>query len=108
MPGLPSFERSVIAAWFAWITSRPPPPPPNPPPPGPKAPVEASASCGASVTVRSVPMLESGLSAFSCAWSSPRESDEIVITSATPIASPSSVRIVRLLRRMSSLRRYER
>ncbi len=41
VPGLPSFERSVIAAWFAWITSRPPPPPPGPtnppPPPNPEA-----------------------------------------------------------------------
>ena len=53
-------------------------------------------------------MLESGSSAVACAWSSPRERDEIVITSATPIASPSSVRIVLLLRRTSSLRRYER
>ena len=56
-------------------------------------------AAGASVTVRSVPMLESGSSAVFCAWSSPRESDEIAITSATPIASPSSVRIVRPLRR---------
>ena len=53
-------------------------------------------------------MLESGFSAFACALSSPSESAEIVITSATPIASPSSVRIVLLLRRKSSLRRYER
>ena len=67
-----------------------------------------SACCGASVTVRSVPMLESGLSAVFCARSRPRESDEIAITSATPIESPSTVRIVRLLRRRSSLRRYER
>ena len=28
-PGLPSFERSVITDWFAWITSRPPPPKPT-------------------------------------------------------------------------------
>ena len=36
VPGLPSFERSVIADWFAWISWRAasnPPPPPKPPPP---------------------------------------------------------------------------
>ena len=32
-PGLPSFERSVITDWLAWITSRPPPKPPPPKPP---------------------------------------------------------------------------
>ena len=69
---------------------------------GPTPPVSC---CGESVTVRSVPMLESGSSAVFCAWSSPRESAEIAITSATPIARPSSVRIVRPLRRSSSLRR---
>lgn len=54
-PGLPRCERSLIAAWFAWTTSRPPPPPPGPKPPPP--------AYGWSVTVRSVPMLESGSSA---------------------------------------------
>jgi hypothetical protein len=96
-PALPSFERSVSTEAFAWITWPPPPPPGPPPKPPPSV-------CGASVTVRSVPIEESGFSACFCAWSTPRESDEITITSATPIASPSSVRIVRLLRRRSSLR----
>ena len=63
---------------------------------------------GASVTVRSVPMLESGFSAFCWALSRPWVSDEITITSATPMASPEAVRIVRLFLRTSSLRRYER
>ena len=53
-------------------------------------------------------MLESGFSALACASSSPSDSAEIVITSATPIASPSSVMIVLPLRLKSSLRRYER
>ena len=53
-------------------------------------------------------MLESGFSAVFCAWSRPRESAEIAITRPTPIASPSTVRIVLPLRRISSLRRYAR
>ncbi len=120
MPGFPSFDRSVIADAFAWTSSRSappkPPPPPNPPPPPwvlpapppPNAPPEVSCACGASVIVRSVPMLESGSSAVFWAWSRPRVSDEITITSATPIERPATVRIVRPFRRMSSLRRYER
>ena len=50
-------------------------------------------------------MLESGFRAFACASSSPRERDDTAITSETPTARPSTVRIVRLLRRTSSLRR---
>ena len=106
-PGLPSFDRSVRTDWFAWITWRSAPPPPKPPPPGPANP-PCCCCCGESVTVRSVPMLESGFSAVFCAWSSPRESETIAITRPTPTASPSTVRIVRALRRSSSLRRYER
>ncbi len=102
VPGLPSFERSVITDWFAWITSRPPPP--KPPPPKPPCPPAWPCS-GASVTVRSVPMLASGSSAFACARSSPRERADTAITSETPTASPRTVRIVRLFRRTSSLRR---
>src|SRR5215831_7434252 len=40
VPGLPSFERSVTADWFASSSWRPPPPPP----PGPKPPT--SCCCG--------------------------------------------------------------
>ena len=79
----------------------------SPPPPGPAKP-PACCCCGESVTVRSVPMLDSGFSAVFCAWSSPRESETIAMTRPTPTASPSTVRIVRALRRSSSLRRYER
>ena len=68
-PGLPSFERSVITELFAWISS-PPPPPPKPP----------VSVCAARVTVRSVPIVESGSSAVFWAWSRPRERPEIAIT----------------------------
>jgi hypothetical protein len=64
--------------------------------------------CGESVTVRSVPMLESGSRAVFCARSSPRVSDEMTMTRATPIERPATVRMVRPFLRMSSLRRYER
>ena len=81
-PALPSLERSVIADGSPEHLA---------------AAAEAAAAgaaaagvscCGESVTVRSVPMLESGSSASACARSSPRESAEIVITSATPTARP--------------------
>ena len=99
VPGLPSFERSVITDWFACSRSRLPPPPP-----GPKPPPESC--CGCSVTVRSVPMPASGLSVLRCARSRPLDRLVIATTSATPSPSPSSVRIVRVRRRTSSLRRY--
>jgi hypothetical protein len=41
-----------------------------------------------------------------CAWSSPRVSALTATTSATPTARPRTVRIVRPLRRSSSLRSY--
>ena len=50
-------------------------------------------------------MLESGSSAFAWASSRPFDSEETTITSETPTASPSTVRIVLLFRRSSSLRR---
>ena len=98
-PGLPSFDRSVRTERLESTSSRLPPNPPGPPP---------VSVWAARVTVRSVPMLESGFSAVFCAWSRPRESAEIAITSATPIERPSMVRIVLLLRRRSSLLRYPR
>jgi len=52
-----------------------------------------------------VPMVESGSSAVFWAWSRPCERAEIAITSPTPSASPSTVRIVRARLRSSSLRR---
>ena len=61
--------------------------------------------CGESVTVRSVPIPESGSSVFFCARSSPCDRLAIEITSATPRPSPSSVTIVRARRRTSSFRR---
>jgi hypothetical protein len=83
-------ERSVTADWFASITCLPLSKPP--------------VCDGASVTVRSVPMLDSGLSAVFCARSRPRDRAAMAITSATPIANPSIVRIVRPLRLTNSLR----
>ncbi len=80
-PGLPSFERSVRTERLLWKTS-PPPRPKGPPPP--------VSCCAERVTLRSVPMLASGSSAFFCARSSPRVSAEMTTTSATPIARPSS------------------
>ena len=82
-PGLPSFERSVITELFAARRSRESPPPPEPPPNGPP-PKPLLFVCAARVTVRSVPMPESGSSAFFCALSSPCEIAEIATTSATP------------------------
>jgi len=94
VPALPSFERSVSTDWLLAMTS------PNPPGPG---------DCWAArVTVRSVPMLPSGSSAFFWAPSRPRESAEMAMTRAIPSASPRTVRVVRPLRRRSSLRRYRR
>ncbi len=100
-PGLPSFERSVITDEFASTRSRsPPPPPPNGPPPPPPWSLWA-----VRVTVRSVPIPASGSRVAFCASSSPFDRLEIAITSPTPIASPSSVMIVRPFRRRSSARR---
>ena len=56
------------------------------------------------VTVMSVPTPVSGLSTSSCARSSPADSAVVVTTSPTPSARPSAVRIVRPLRRRSSLK----
>ena len=56
VPGFPSFDRSVITELFAWIRSRASPPPPGPPP-------KPDVLCAARVTVRSVPIVESGSSA---------------------------------------------
>ena len=95
VPGLPSFERSVITDWFAAIKSPPPGPPPKPP----------WFCCGDSVTVRSVPMPPSGSSVFFCARSSPFDRLAIAITSATPSPRPSSVTSVRQRCRSNSLRR---
>ena len=74
-----------------------------PPPPRPKPPVSC---CGDSVTVRSVPIVESGLSAVFWAWSRPRARPLIVITSATPSGEPDEREpIARVRRPTSSLRR---
>ncbi len=96
VPGLPSFERSVITDWFACKSSPPPLKPPGPPNPFPVWAVR--------VTVRSVPILESGFSAVFCAWERPFERPEMTITSATPRPNPSTVSSVRVRRRRSSRR----
>ena len=54
------------------------------------------------VTVMSVPTPVRGWSTFCWAWSRPLETALVVMTKATPTASPSAVRIVRPRRRRSS------
>ncbi len=83
----------------------PPKPPPPPPPPKPPPPCRSAARASPSGRCRSTRAGSAPSSARGRARARARRS---TITSATPIESPSSVRIVRPLRRVSSLRRYER
>ena len=97
-PGLPSLDRSVITELFAGEVAVAAAPAAERPP------ADLLSVWAARVTVRSVPMPESGFSAVFCALSSPFEIAEMATTSATPSPRPIAVRIVRDRRRKSSLR----
>ena len=127
VPGLPSFDRSVVtfefsdasalmSARFRLLLF-----PPGPPKKNPRFARGSVCALADGVGVALVPLLDapttrvtrtsvpielSGASTFACAWSKPCETPMMPMTSPTPAARPSAVRIVRPRRRRSSLKTY--